>query len=367
MTTLISSPGPNQRIAFTDANGMLTRVGYELLLSFLTRTGGQGGVSSSDLSGVLAQLQQLVGEQGAEIHDLEVAGAAGTDVGAVFQKQDERGEAGDASYLVAITDRLKEIELQLEQYRGADALLSKIAELETQISEGLALGYDPLTSLGTMSTQNSGAVSITGGAIDGVAIGTTTQSSGTFTILKTLGATAAPVVTEFSATTSVSAPIQVQSDALISGTATVSATYFRTQVGTVAATFTVPTVYHFAATQGTIGTGSAITNQYGFYAGGSLTGAANNMGFLGNVPVGGSNWNFYTLSAAKNYFSGTTLIGSATDDGSGNKLQVNTGISIAPATTTTAPAAGGAGALPATPTGYANITIGGTVRKMAYY
>lgn len=37
------------------------------------------------------------------------------------------------------------------------------------------------------------------------------------------------------------------------------------------------------------------------------------------------------------------------------------------ATTTTAPAAGGAGALPATPTGYATIQFGGTARKVAYY
>lgn len=40
---------------------------------------------------------------------------------------------------------------------------------------------------------------------------------------------------------------------------------------------------------------------------------------------------------------------------------------INPATTTTAPAAGGAGALPATPTGYATITIDGTPRQIAYY
>lgn len=40
---------------------------------------------------------------------------------------------------------------------------------------------------------------------------------------------------------------------------------------------------------------------------------------------------------------------------------------FAPATTTTAPAAGGAGALPATPLGYATITINSVARKIAYY
>lgn len=53
-------------------------------------------------------------------------------------------------------------------------------------------------------------------------------------------------------------------------------------------------------------------------------------------------------------------------DGSGN-LTVNGGLTMSPATTTTAPAAGGAGALPATPAGYATVTIGGTARKIPYY
>lgn len=64
--------------------------------------------------------------------------------------------------------------------------------------------------------------------------------------------------------------------------------------------------------------------------------------------------------------SGNVLIGTATDDGA-NKLQVNGGIAMNPATTTTAPSAGGAGALPATPTGYATVYIGGVARKIAYY
>jgi hypothetical protein len=36
-------------------------------------------------------------------------------------------------------------------------------------------------------------------------------------------------------------------------------------------------------------------------------------------------------------------------------------------TTTTAPAAGGAGALPATPTGYVTIVVNGVNRQVAYY
>ena len=36
-------------------------------------------------------------------------------------------------------------------------------------------------------------------------------------------------------------------------------------------------------------------------------------------------------------------------------------------TTTTAPSAGGGGALPATPAGYLTVNVGGTDRKVAYY
>lgn len=42
-------------------------------------------------------------------------------------------------------------------------------------------------------------------------------------------------------------------------------------------------------------------------------------------------------------------------------------LSISPATSITAPAAGGAGALPATPAGYATVTINGTNRQIPYY
>ncbi len=62
--------------------------------------------------------------------------------------------------------------------------------------------------------------------------------------------------------------------------------------------------------------------------------------------------------------SGYGLIMSLDDPGN---LTVTGGFSFSPATTTTAPAAGGAGALPATPAGYATVTVGGTARKIPYY
>lgn len=46
---------------------------------------------------------------------------------------------------------------------------------------------------------------------------------------------------------------------------------------------------------------------------------------------------------------------------------ITKGLSFAPTTQTTAPSAGAGAALPATPAGYADITINGTLRKIAYY
>lgn len=60
----------------------------------------------------------------------------------------------------------------------------------------------------------------------------------------------------------------------------------------------------------------------------------------------------------------SAVIMTLTDAGA---LTVTGGLAFAPATTTTAPGAGGAGALPATPLGYATVTINGTARKVAYY
>ena len=64
---------------------------------------------------------------------------------------------------------------------------------------------------------------------------------------------------------------------------------------------------------------------------------------------------------------GGALCAGALDDTSGNPLQSNGSISLKPTTTTSAPSAGGAGALPATPTGYMTIRVNGTNRQVPYY
>lgn len=78
---------------------------------------------------------------------------------------------------------------------------------------------------------------------------------------------------------------------------------------TAAAAFTCSNLRHFVAAQSTIGAGSAVTNQYGFSAESSLTGATNNYGFYSNIASGTNRFNFYANGTADNYFAGNVGIG----------------------------------------------------------
>lgn len=73
----------------------------------------------------------------------------------------------------------------------------------------------------------------------------------------------------------------------------------------------VTVMYHFGAFQGTVtgGTRTAPTNQHGFFADSSLTGATNNYGFYSNIASGTGCYNFYANGTAANYFAGDVQLG----------------------------------------------------------
>ena len=73
--------------------------------------------------------------------------------------------------------------------------------------------------------------------------------------------------------------------------------------------FTLSTLNHYNAAQGTFGASASVTNQYGFNAQASLTGATNNYGFYGGLTSGTGRWNFYAVGTADNYFAGDVGIG----------------------------------------------------------
>lgn len=87
--------------------------------------------------------------------------------------------------------------------------------------------------------------------------------------------------------------------------------YFTTVANTQAASFNLGQLLHFWATQGELGAGSSVVNQYGFYADASLVGAANNYGYYSAIPAGANRWNFFAGGTAPNYFAGSVGIGGA--------------------------------------------------------
>jgi hypothetical protein len=112
-----------------------------------------------------------------------------------------------------------------------------------------------------------------------------------------------------------------------------------------AAVYTLLAATHFRALNLTIGAGSAVTNQYGFFAESSLTGATNNYGFYSAIPSGTGRYNFYAAGTADNYIAGRVEIG-----GTDARAMVNVGGSIVTGTGIEYFRAGGT--LPATATAY---------------
>jgi hypothetical protein len=127
--------------------------------------------------------------------------------------------------------------------------------------------------------------------------------------------------------------VQIQSDV------TASAYLFNSIFSTPASAFTLTTVNHFAASQGTIGAGSTVTNQIGYRVDTTLTGATNNYGFYGAIASGTGRYNFYAAGTADNYFAGNVGIGTSSP---AQKLHVQSATPVVQIQDTTS-AAGGVG------------------------
>ena len=98
---------------------------------------------------------------------------------------------------------------------------------------------------------------------------------------------------------------------------------FATQPSTQATAFTLASLSHFQANQGTIGATSAVTNQTGFDATSGLTGATNNYGFRGQIPSAANRWNLYMDGTANNYMAGSLGIGTTSLTGVTFRLSKN--------------------------------------------
>jgi hypothetical protein len=101
----------------------------------------------------------------------------------------------------------------------------------------------------------------------------------------------------------------VNQNGIVQSGVTTAAYGYRNSLSTAAAAFTLPSYYHFAVTQATIGSTSAVTSQYGYFVDATLIGATNNYGFYGNIASGTNRWNLYMNGTADNYMAGSLGIG----------------------------------------------------------
>lgn len=152
------------------------------------------------------------------------------------------------------------------------------------------------STTGTITTLNAPTANITNGLVStSLAVGASAQTAANITNRKNLtGATTVwGVLTD----------AQIQSDA--TGSVRLNAT----NLNTAAASFTISNAQHYRAEQGTIGAGSSLSDQRGFFAHSSLVGATVNYGFYGDIAAASGRYNCYMPGTADNYFAGSTGFG----------------------------------------------------------
>lgn len=126
--------------------------------------------------------------------------------------------------------------------------------------------------------------------------------------------------------------------------------------------FTLTSMIGFHASSFSKGAASTITNSIAFYATNTIVVATNNYGFYSNIASAATTYQLYMGGTALNFMKGGLILDTtaAPTVGAG---QVGLGATVQ----TTVGAAGGASALPATPTGYLIINVAGTNRVVPYF
>jgi hypothetical protein len=96
----------------------------------------------------------------------------------------------------------------------------------------------------------------------------------------------------------------IQSTETIQSNTTGTYYTFSSAPSTAAAAFTLDTLSHYFAAQGTIGAGSAVTTQVGFYVNANMTGATNNQAFRGSLASAAGVYNLFMDGTANNFLNG---------------------------------------------------------------
>jgi hypothetical protein len=136
------------------------------------------------------------------------------------------------------------------------------------------------------------------GSTGNVGIGSVTSASAIIRINKSITGSTIPIAYYLTSTV----------DANFSG---ITAAYGSLSgIGATASTAGTPlaNLYHNYIGQGTF-TNTTVAAQYGYYVDSSFIGATTNIGFRGQIPIGGSRWNLFMDGTAQNYLAGNTGIG----------------------------------------------------------
>jgi len=271
-----------------------------------------------------------------------------------------------------VTANLANTTVTAGSYGNANTVSAITVNAQGQITAAsntaISITNSQVTGLGTMSTQNANAVVITGGTIDNVTLGASTANtisyttavgstsetvplliggttaSSNLTIQSTSGAgttdnivfktgsqvaamtvgttqniligtgavNAARSLSVSKNTTGATTAYGILQNGSIQSDVTVSAINYYSNPSTQAASFTLATLAHFQVTQGTIGSGSTVTTQIGYYSTATLTGATNNYGFYSNLASATGRWNFYASGTAANYMAGILTVNGGT-------------------------------------------------------
>lgn len=125
----------------------------------------------------------------------------------------------------------------------------------------------------------------------------------------------------------------VYNGGVIQSDVTGSSNHYLSFPSTQAASFTLGTLRHYQTDQGTFGAGSTITNQVGFNANSTLTGATNNYGFRGQIAAASGRWNLYMDGTANNYLAGSLCIGTTSPLSILHLYRYNTNSTLSPSNT----------------------------------
>lgn len=372
-----------------DPSGNLTPQWRSFFLTLFTRSGGTSGNDTSSLQAAIAKAN-------ASIVDLQTEDAQGSpaaDMAAVYgliyaveaiaaqamasavRIPDERGEAGDGATLSNLSQRIADLEAQIEQYRADDGLRSRITELEGQLEhyraddglrlrivelDGRAESGQPMiadaSQMTGLGSQYAALIGNPGGQLSSAAPG----SSGN--LLASNGAAANP---SFKSASSLGLALASQLGNFQQ--------YYGFNAATVAlsASLAGACIDYYGSTTSvaTMPLGSSVAaggNAFFIFNGGSA--ALTVQAATGDT---WQNWsgNSATLQPGQSIW--VVFIGGSLWNVIGGSVQLQFG-GISPSfnpvtTSTTAPAAGSASALPATPAGYMTATINGASRKIAYY